>query len=304
MASSKNRKSKLFSVGVQAYKQYSGEDTGCYCCPICRKKFSSEDLDKNLLTLEHVPPKSQGGKAIALTCSVCNNKAGHTIDAEVARREEVLKASALVTQKGTYEGDLALSFGDESGKPLNFRAVLHDNQLRFYLKPKSNPPDARGRLKACIDRHNSMQPGHVTNITFSTIKKYSKKLSNVGYLKSAFLVAFAAFGYTYAFDANLEDVRRQIILYDKDVLKNYILRPRGIVFEENSFLLVDSPVKAFFVVINNQCVVLPMPFCVSETNVYTALSSCLLSRAFADFGWKALEWPTSLLLRWDLETRL
>ena len=48
-----------------------------YICPLCLNAYP---IGSTELTLEHVPPKSVGGKPILITCKACNNKCGADID--------------------------------------------------------------------------------------------------------------------------------------------------------------------------------------------------------------------------------
>jgi len=72
------------------YVNYSStEDELIYLCPICLRKFSINDLDNssyNMLTREHAPPESLGGKNKALTCSECNSGAGSKYDSHFSKR--------------------------------------------------------------------------------------------------------------------------------------------------------------------------------------------------------------------------
>ncbi|WP_082140000.1 HNH endonuclease [Desulfovibrio sp. TomC] len=296
-------KVQLFAHGVQAYRNYSGSNGEYYCCPVCGDFFSEIDLENSRLTLEHVPPSSQGGKGIALTCSSCNNNAGHSIDAEVANREDVLKASALITRQGKFDGDVALNFGEENHKPLNFRLVVEEQKVRFYLKQKSNHPNARGVVESFFKEHNKKPCGNTSSIKFSTRRRYRSRFANIGYLKSAFLVCFAAFGYTYAFDKNLEIIRRQIICPNEKILEGYIIRSEVDFFEKRTLLFLENPTNAFAVLLNDTAVVLPLPSFVDNVDIYDFLVSTYATTSKIDFSGVRLEWPTSLSLRWDFERR-
>jgi len=76
----------LFEQGVGAAARALNL-IGVYPCPTCGRHFDKNDLESGQLTLEHVPPESLGGTATILPCRVCNNTAGHTIDAEAASRQ-------------------------------------------------------------------------------------------------------------------------------------------------------------------------------------------------------------------------
>lgn len=293
----------FFKKGVQAHQKYSGSNDGCYYCPICANPFTRADLENGKLTLEHIPPKSQGGKGIALTCSSCNHKSGYTIDAEVANREEVLKASALITQKGKYDSDVKLTFGKENSKPLNFRLVVEDDKVRFYPKQKHNPPNAEDLITHFFEEHNKHPYENTSSIKFSTRRRYKSKFANIGYLKSAFLVCFATFGYTYAFDTNLEKVRKQIVNPSESILESYIIRSGVDAFENDSLILLEKPINAIAVLFHDTSVLLPLPSFVSHVNLYNFLVSTYPNTSKINFSGTKLEWPTSLSLKWDFEIR-
>jgi 5-methylcytosine-specific restriction endonuclease McrA len=67
-----------------------------FVCPICFKFFTREDLSyQDVLSLEHVPPKSLGGMdaECTLTCHKCNSKAGSKLEAQLTKKlalEDVL----------------------------------------------------------------------------------------------------------------------------------------------------------------------------------------------------------------------
>ncbi len=73
------QKKNLFNAGATAFAAISRPRIYRYVCPVCLRGFE----DHNSLTLEHVPPKSIGGKVLCLTCRECNNQAGHGVDAAV-----------------------------------------------------------------------------------------------------------------------------------------------------------------------------------------------------------------------------
>lgn len=79
---------KLFSQNLEWIKEYPSisfkpDFTDGYICPLCFDVFFEKDLDNihpNPLTFEDIPPKSLGGKPLALTCKKCNSKSGHELD--------------------------------------------------------------------------------------------------------------------------------------------------------------------------------------------------------------------------------
>jgi len=93
----RSRKRNWFDRGVQAFARVTkGTLPEGYLCPLCYegdgKPFTlylPDALNMELLSEEDVPPRSIGGRRIVLTCKDCNCTAGHTIDAELRKMENV-----------------------------------------------------------------------------------------------------------------------------------------------------------------------------------------------------------------------
>src|SRR5262245_33016886 len=47
-----------------------------YICPLCERPFPRSAIEDGTLTFEDAPPKSYGGKPVALSCKGCNNSLG------------------------------------------------------------------------------------------------------------------------------------------------------------------------------------------------------------------------------------
>lgn len=90
------KKREWFDLGARAYAQASPGTYAMptYVCPVCRKPFTVQDLAESRLSIEHVPPRSVGGRELLLTCVECNNTAGTKLDASAKTKEEVRRAMA------------------------------------------------------------------------------------------------------------------------------------------------------------------------------------------------------------------
>ena len=71
-----------------------------YVCPLCRRPFTREGLANGTLTLEDAPPKSYGGKPVALTCKPCNNSNGSSVDPSLARCDSQLVSPSTIAIGG------------------------------------------------------------------------------------------------------------------------------------------------------------------------------------------------------------
>ena len=80
-----------FSLGAEAVSRRRPDLPNGYACPICMLIFPQE-LSGGL-TVDHVPPKSIGGRRMVLTCRTCNSVAGSDADAGARARNHRLPSS-------------------------------------------------------------------------------------------------------------------------------------------------------------------------------------------------------------------
>jgi hypothetical protein len=104
---------------------------GRYLCPLCLNWFT--DLDD--LSLEHAPPRSIGGRHMAVTCRRCNSRSGHTVDAELRHAEtlyefgsqSMTKPMPATARYGDVEQRSEIIFGPEG---LSIGGVAKQNPIR------------------------------------------------------------------------------------------------------------------------------------------------------------------------------
>ena len=117
------KRQALFNVGAKAVSRISGRVLDQYCCPLCENMFDRAALSDGTLTIEHVPPASQGGKGLVLTCRKCNTTAGSTVDAETHRRQEHYKFLDAMAGKGKqYAGRAKLTVENDN---VNIQMSVH-----------------------------------------------------------------------------------------------------------------------------------------------------------------------------------
>lgn len=186
------------------------------------------------MTIEHAPPESLGGGPVCLTCKECNSTAGHTVDGHMKKRENVF---------GLLQGRMDVS------RP----ALLHVGEVRAIVDyyhgaagvlisgvPKANHPSALSQLQSEIE--GSLGRGVETSFGVSLYRdQYENRLAQVGWLRAAYLVAFAVFGYRYVFQKKLEPVRRQLA-----EPKSILIDPFSVILpeakaDERRFMLVAEP---------------------------------------------------------------
>src|SRR5437870_1624201 len=91
-AESQRIKERWFDAGTAAFERvFPGarakrfpEIENPYICPLCERPFPQTALAGGTLTFEDAPPKSYGGKPVALSCKSCNNALGSSLDAPLS----------------------------------------------------------------------------------------------------------------------------------------------------------------------------------------------------------------------------
>ncbi|GEM_PF-2970974 len=218
---SKKRKEKLFQLGVSAAERVLGTHE-LYFCPLCGNSFDYASLIQGELTLEHVPPKSHGGKGIILTCQSCNNKAGHTIDSAAHRRKELTDFIRTVYHK--QEGEAGLATFEADGRKINVLVSNDGGTTNIKILDKNNDPEAVGYLqeymKSLADSGNAVG----TQFSITARVRYHKRFSEISDLRSAFLVCSAQFGYSYSFSRALMKVRGQILNPNQEILEKWYVK--------------------------------------------------------------------------------
>lgn len=203
-------RSYLFEAGVRAAQWAGIRADEFYYCPLCGRGFPRAALDTDApqdrrLTEEHVPPKSQGGRPLVLTCWDCNNTAGYTVDAALADREEqhrFVDAGAL--QQDSYSGPGRIRV---EGVEVNVDMELGPFGGLFRVVGARNPPEKYEKVQEVWEEQVGAEP---PRIRVSPTRPFHKRKAAIGDLKSAYLVAFASLGYLWSALPAVKRVREQI----------------------------------------------------------------------------------------------
>lgn len=172
-----------------------------YICPICTEQFSIEALDqkgKNPLTLEDAPPKSLGGKAQVLTCRKCNNTCGTAIDHHLTSRLLELDQKQFIPGV-RYNA----KFEKEGIKVNGVITVDNDGVMQVeHDETKNNPDLLQKYLKSTVK-------GEIVNIDFGDSKADNFRLQ-LALLKSAYLLTFSKFGFSFLLHSEYDRIRDQL----------------------------------------------------------------------------------------------
>jgi 5-methylcytosine-specific restriction endonuclease McrA len=246
------KRKEFFDCGVSAAQHVTGAEEELYLCPLCGESFDRLAIDDGRLTLEHVPSRALKGREIILTCYDCNSKKGHKLDAAAEKRTQLWElCEALSGRRGNFKGIAKLVFGghavtayvDTSTAPITLIPRAHLSApasyeaAMSYLKGHSRKGDLKFDLKPRIRLH----PGR----------------TKVADLRTAFLAAFARYGYTYALHPHLLNVRRQILEPESRILPEWWMRPREEHSEWPLIVELEQPVQGLAFYLRTGLVVLP-----------------------------------------------
>jgi 5-methylcytosine-specific restriction endonuclease McrA len=173
-----------------------------YACPLCLgfNLFEESAVEDGSLTLEHVPPKSFGGRELVLTCSTCNNDQGSALDAHARTMERHL---ASKSGRGSHR---LKAFVILEGRRLNGDLIVENGDIKFTARREINEPKSFSRLMST--------PPPMGALMTLTAEPYSELGARISWLRSAYLAFFALRGYRFAFDPALDIVRRQIANFE------------------------------------------------------------------------------------------
>ena len=182
---SDNLKSIKKKHGIVMYNAEDGENyPPGYLCPITFDHF--DDPYDNEISEEHVPQKSIGGKVICLTQKTWNVEFSQ-LDAYVAERSKELvynketgKSRALAYVNNQLKCELTIDLNDD--KPnLLFRGGGFKESNPVFIK--------------LMESHENKEEFKVTMKPKGTLSRNTR----LGYLKNAYLIAFATYGYSLIF---------------------------------------------------------------------------------------------------------
>lgn len=280
---SRDLKRRLFRAGAAAASKVLNTN-GLYYCPLCAKGFETEAIDSGELTLEHVPPKSRGGRGIILTCRKCNSTAGYMSDAHLARREKLNAFVETLIQKREGDGGMArLVVGDREVNA----SVHYDGKVTVLnVLSRHNDPAATHGFSEELRRRAESNERLEINLTAK--ERYHKRLVDVGNLRAAYLICTAAFGYSFAFAPALRGVRAQINEPTRDLLPPWSVRMTEQINRQR--IAVSDAAGIVLVSYGSDCVMLPWPSR-GEEGFREASAAAVVGKrvTYPSVEW---EWPT------------
>lgn len=290
---SRSKRTELFERGAAAAARVFARP-GVYICPICGDAFDKKAAETGELTLEHVPPAALGGKAVALTCRPCNNTAGHTVDAAVHQRDNVNQFARLIlsNQEGPPERAVLTIGGEEVNVAVSRGA---DGKTKFSIMPALNDPAALRRVQQYMDRLTALESAKGERFRVRSRASYHARLAKIGDLRAAYIAAFAAFGYRYAFAPALEPVRAQIQSPNENIIPDsWSIR---INTDQDLIIVLNKSPSCLIVKLIGPGVLLP--WLTSPTDLYEQLAPDHARGGSIQITGHLVEWTSSLRMALD-----
>ena len=167
-------------------------------CPLCLDLKVLDDL-----TLEHVPPRSQGGGEVCLTCKDCNHSQGSQFDAHAATDTRM---QDFASGNSARPVDANITIGG-----IRVRAERYDQPHGMIISAIQNPRANNPRdLAALQDYFNNLADTDELTVQISTQFRRAEWRANVSWVRSAYLATFAFFGWSWVLNPTLTPIREQL----------------------------------------------------------------------------------------------
>ena len=288
-----NRKGSTawFERGCDAWAKFRLGRPRSYACPLCLVEYTLDQID--LLSVDHVPAEALGGSRMVLTCKACNSDSGHDVQIHMIRRERTANV---------FSGELSephaarISFlrGAEAEPRASVNGVVFTERsgpTTLTVSEANEPEDIasfRREMEAAVGSLDWRFRVRFDQDQFHNIA------ARVGWLREAYLVAFAVFGYTYILDPALETVKRQIDQPQTQIIERFkLFDPKGDP-AARGFYLIQQPaaIQSFAVQFGRHWVFLPWPG--SDVDIYAALPGIGDGQEMVEETFSGYEapWPT------------
>lgn len=234
---------RLFDSYALNLSAYLPQFQNVFACPLCFRLLGRDSLPTGDITVEHVIPKSLGGRLLTLTCRECNNRDGTLLDAHLVHRFRAQDALAGVSHEPLRS---RVRIGDgEMGADLYLFAG-NAPRLEIYGVPKVSNPELHAAAVRALDE------GHIQG-HFSLSLGYKALHSRVAVLRVGYLLMFRHFGYGYILHKSVQQVRHQILNPGQELIASKaVVRLEQPPPEPNGVSLLYSPknLRCFFVTLD------------------------------------------------------
>ena len=196
----RSERDALFDVYAKNLHAHFPEYEGMFACPLCGRLFPRDAIDSGDVTIEHIIPKSIGGKLETLTCRSCNSRAGTEPDAPIVQRlrvEDTLSGEGDAPLRITFTVGVGETFADIYFSTHGTTPTkVHGIRRLFHRARHRQAPKALYSGTQVFSLHANLG--------------YKSQRSHVALVRSAYLMLFRYFGYGYIKYSMANEVRGQI----------------------------------------------------------------------------------------------
>lgn len=224
-----------------------------YTCPCCLTGlYSLGAADK--LTIEHVPPEILGGRPMLLTCARCNSNAGANFDSHA---DQKVIADAFVRGAEVSRKIRATAYID--GVPLRGAAQSSEDGISIVGVPKQNNREQQAAFVAMLESLVEGGSDAAGRFSFTINTRFDESRARLSIIRSAYLAAFAALGWSYILQSEMQQIRDQLMKPDDAILDTYVFRDPDSATSVRRMILVADPdeLRCLAVTIGEYSVFLP-----------------------------------------------
>lgn len=246
-----------------------------YLCPLCiAVLFTIDELKEKdpKLTDEHAPPEWSGGKRLALTCRSCNNQAGSRFDGEAHKQDFMRRLVAGKSGdpfKVAYTVDGVTNYG-------NMHMSGTTGMLLIGVPAANNRADVN-RMTEILDSYASPDATDTLSFLIQPRMRFDRNRARVSWIRAAYIVAFARFGWRYILQPTLDPLRAQLQNPDKITLPVLSLWDPTADPQRREVWVVKEPVelRSVMVVYGGHQVFLPV---LNDSRTLIELSQAIVGR--------------------------
>ncbi len=274
---------RWFDAGTAAYERvFPGQRASDfpdienpYICPLCRLAFPKTAIADGILTFEDAPPKTYVGKPVALTCKPCDNSLGSSLDGPLSTYD----SNALSPCRLSTGGVEVIAYHDIGTKGRHFQ-----------IPANQNDPAA----VAQFNKNLEIVPGAESGAIEITIKwdAAQRRRADLAWLTTAYILAFAQWGYSYVFLPALQIVRRQLLSPEEEILSKFKLENRAMPNTSRFMILRRQPrgLDCIAIGMGQHAVLLPIDG--RDMNAFPRIESILAANDTMQLVGDTYRWPT------------
>ena len=283
MSRAKRKRMVLFWTGADAFRNTCPNNPYCYVCPLCLKGYLPNALGE--LTLDHVPPRSMGGRSLlVLTCKGCNSATGAKLERHMLGREQMLDFAAGTMRRPSRA---QIKIGEEA---VNVEVLAQGDSVELVDVPKANNPAAVQSMLDLMNKTVADGSWPAQEIKIEFLGGFKNREALLALLKAAYLVAFAIFGYSYILRPEVKRIRQELTRRSAEI-RVFSMTIEGATKDERRIMLLNRPWVSLCAQVGRHGIFLPHPDYPGAAGPYESLSSRAGQSHSDTFSGALYRWP-------------